>query len=209
MTLQTAILSFAGVAILITIIPGLDTVIVLRSALSRGRGHAYATALGVSSGALAWGVAAAVGASAVLAASELAFTVLKVAGAAYMVWLGVSMIWSSRSAHGLVVAMSEEPRSRWSSWRRGLMTNLLNPKVGVFYLATIPQFMAVGVSHLAMGLILALVHDLIAMVWFTAVIVLAGRARRLFSGAGFTRVVDRITGTVLVGLGIRLATAHR
>jgi threonine/homoserine/homoserine lactone efflux protein len=209
MTLQAAILSFAGVAILITIIPGLDSVIVLRSAISQGRGHAYATALGVCSGALAWGVAAAVGASAVLAASELGFTVLKVAGAAYMVWLGVSMIWRSRSAHGLVVTTSEPPRSRWSSWRRGLLTNLLNPKVGVFYLATIPQFMAAGVSHLAMGVILALVHDVIGLVWFTAIIVLAGRARRLFSGVGFTRVVDRLTGTVLVGLGIRLATAHR
>ena len=209
MTLQAAILSFAAVAALITIIPGLDSAIVLRSALSDGRGHAYATALGVGSGALVWGVAAAVGASAVLAASEMAYTVLKVAGAAYMVWLGISMLWQSRKGRGLVVGESPRRISRWRSWRRGFATNLLNPKVGVFYLAMIPQFMADGVSPLVMGLILAAVHDLLGMLWFSCIIVVAGRARVLFSGPGFTRVVDRVTGTVLVGLGARLATSHR
>lgn len=209
MTLYTAVLSFAAVATLLTIIPGLDTAIVLRAAVSDGRAAAYATALGACSGALAWGIAAAVGASAVLAASETAYTVLKIAGATYMGWLGLLLLWKSRSSHGLVLGRPERPTGTWTAWRRGVASNLLNPKVGVFYLATIPQFMADGVPHLAMGLILAAVHDVIGLVWFTAVIFAAGRAKKLFSGDTFTRVVDRVTGTALVGLGVKLATSQR
>jgi threonine/homoserine/homoserine lactone efflux protein len=207
MTLQAAVLSFAAVAVLLTIVPGLDTAIVLRSAISQGRSHAYATALGVNSGALVWGIAAAVGASAVLAASETAYAALKLAGAAYMVWLGVTLLWNSRSATPLAQQRSGQLRTVRGAWLRGFTTNLLNPKVGVFYLAMIPQFMADGVSHLAMGIILAMVHNLIAFVWFSGVILATEAAGRVVRGASFTRVVDRITGTLLVGLGLRLATS--
>ena len=204
MTLHVAILSFAVVATLLTVIPGMDTAIVLRAAISQGRGHAYATALGVNCGALLWGIAAAVGASAVLAASHTAYTVLKFAGAAYMIWLGVSMLWASRKNAQLA---DVEPGRTWSlraAWLRGFGTNVLNPKVGVFYLAMIPQFMAVGVPPVAMGVLLAMVHNLISLVWFTAMIVAAQAARRAVTGTRFSRIIDRITGTVLITFGVRL-----
>lgn len=209
MTLHTALLSFAVVAALLTVIPGLDTAIVLRSAISQGRGHAYATALGVNCGALLWGIAAAVGASAVLAASHTAYTALKVTGAAYMIWLGVSMLWASRKDPQLALAEPTRARSLRAAWLRGFGTNILNPKVGIFYLAMIPQFMAVGVPPIAMGVLLAMVHNLIAAVWFTAMIVAAQAAKRVVTGARFSRITDRITGTVLVVFGVRLvASSH-
>lgn len=209
MTLHTAILSFAVVAALLTVIPGLDTAIVLRAAISQGRAHAYVTALGVNCGALLWGIAAAVGASAILAASHTAYTVLKVAGAAYMIWLGVSMLWASRKDPQLALAEPTRGRSLHAAWLRGFGTNTLNPKVGVFYLAMIPQFMAVGVPPIAMGVLLAMVHNLIAAVWFTAMIVAAQAAKSVVTGARFSRITDRITGTVLVVFGVRLvASSH-
>lgn len=204
MTLHTALLSFAVVAALLTIIPGLDTAIVLRAALTEGRMHAYVTALGISCGAFIWGIAAAVGASAVLAASETAYTVLKIAGAAYMLWLGISM-WRAGGQDDLAV---DSPRGHTlrAAWLRGFGTNLLNPKVGIFYLAMIPQFMAIGVPHLVMGLALATVHNLMGLIWFTAIIVAADVARGWLGGSKFGKIVDRVTGTVLVGFGIRLVT---
>ena len=136
MTIGSALLSFALLAGLLTILPGLDTALVLRSALTQSRRHAYATALGIMSGTFAWGAAAAVGAAALLAASELAFTVLKLVGAGYLVYLGVSMIIASFRRHP-TVTVDSEPKplgSLWAAYGRGAFTNLLNPKVGVFYI---------------------------------------------------------------------------
>lgn len=204
MSLHVAILSFAAVAALLTIVPGLDTAIVLRSAISEGPAHAVLTALGVCSGAFAWGIAAAVGASAVLAASHTAYLVLKLVGAGYMVWLGVSM-WRAGSHRPTAAAAPRAPSFR-AAWLRGFGTNVLNPKVGIFYLAMIPQFMAAGVPHLLMGVILAAVHNAMALLWFGALIAGADVAKRWLSGPRFARVTDRVTGTVLIGFGIGLVT---
>jgi threonine/homoserine/homoserine lactone efflux protein len=207
MTIGTALAGFAVVAGLLTVVPGLDTALVLRAAIANGRRHAFATAVGVSAGTLVWGVAAAVGVSALLAASSLASTLVRVAGAAYMVWIGVRLLWAARSAP------VEEPdaassgpggASAWSGWRRGLLTNLLNPKVGAFYVAVIPQFLPVGVSPLVMGILLALVHDALALVWFGALIAAASTMRRLLQRRAARRAVDGVTGAVLVGFGVRL-----
>lgn len=210
MTLAQALLGFAVVAGIITIIPGLDTALVLRAALTQSRRHAWASALGIGTGALAWGVAAAVGASALLAASELAFTILKLAGAAYMVFLGVRLIVLSFRKHEQEVPAIERPGgSIRAAFARGALNNLLNPKVGVFYVATIPQFLAVGVAPLWMGLLLALVHDAESMIWFAALIHGAHTLRRVLNSPRFERIVDRITGSVLVTFGVVVASESR
>ncbi|MGX1599062.1 LysE family translocator [Dietzia maris] len=150
MTAFEAVLAFAAVAGLLTLVPGLDTALVLRSSLTHSRRYAWATAVGIASGAMAWGVAAAIGVSALLTASELAYRLLTTIGAAYMCYLGVSMIW--RSARGSTKrppaeAAAEVPdASPWRGWMIGAATNLLNPKVGIFYIATIPQFLPPGTS---------------------------------------------------------------
>lgn len=208
MTIATALLSFAVVAGLLTIIPGLDTALVLRAAISKGRGYAFATAVGINTGALIWGIAAAIGASALLAASEVGYRVLTLAGAAYMVWLGASMIWKSfrrQESRDLPAAVRNGAATWLHGWLIGVGTNLLNPKVGVFYLATIPLFIPAGTPPLLMGVLLALVHTTLGFVWFTAIIVGTGFASRWLSGARSTRIVDRTTGGVLIGFGVTLA----
>jgi len=205
----SAVVSFAVVAGLLTIIPGVDTALVLRTAVVQGRRHAFATALGICTGALVWGAAAAAGISVLLTASHTAYTVMRVAGAIYLVYLGVMMLRDARrpkaAAEVEVVVVSA-----WRAFARGMTTNLLNPKVGVFYVAMLPQFLPADVPALPMGVLLALVHDAEAMVWFTLIIGGVGLARRWLSGGAAAavrvrRVTDAIAGTALVALGIRLA----
>jgi threonine/homoserine/homoserine lactone efflux protein len=219
-TVLEAMLLFALVAIPLTIMPGLDSALVLRTAVVSGRRHAYATALGINAGTLVWGVAAAVGATAVLAASATAYRALTLAGAAYLLWLGGQMLWSSfrpgRYDALPAVALGGEarsgadtlgegaPRSAWRSFAVGATTNLLNPKVGVFYLATIPQFLPDDVPHLLMGLLLAVEHDVLGFVWLALLINAAALARRWLSGRAIARVTDRVTGAVLLAFGGRL-----
>lgn len=216
MTVAQALLSFALVAGLLTIVPGLDTALVLRSAISRNRGYAFATALGINAGAMVWGIAAAVGVSALLAASDLAYRVLVFAGAAYMVWLGASMLWRSFSRRPAGPspdlpdgALRPAGRELAKGWMLGAGTNLLNPKVGVFYIATIPQFIPHAASPLLMGALLAGVHCLLSLAWFALLIFGTSLAGKWLSSLKTVRIVDRITGTVLVGFGVKLALHPR
>jgi len=208
-TVPSAIASFAVVAGVLTIIPGLDTALVLRAAVTKGRRHAFATAVGISSGALLWGALAALGATAVLTASHVAYTALRIAGALYLTWMGASML---RHSFRRLSAEPDLPQGTASdgtllrSWTRGLTTNLLNPKIGVFYMAMLPQFIPQNSPHLLMGLALAGVHDVEGIVWFTGLIFSAHLAGRWLRGGAAHRVLDRITGCVLIGFGIKLAS---
>lgn len=228
MTITHAFLSFAVIAGLLTIIPGLDTAFVLRTAVTHGRRPAFAAAAGIGTGSLVWGMAAATGVSALLTASQTAYLVLRIVGAAYLVWFGATMLLEAlrRRGHTHTTAPDETPavspeasadpqtsgpgsRVVLRSWARGVSTNLLNPKVGVFYVAMLPQFIPAGAPHLAMGAGLALLHDAEGMCWFTVLILATHSARRLFAGGRVKRVMDAVTGTVLVGFGLRLATSPR
>jgi threonine/homoserine/homoserine lactone efflux protein len=210
-TIGDAVLGFAIVAALLTVIPGLDTALVLRSSLTRSRGYAWATALGIQFGVMVWGIAAAVGATALLAASELAYDVVTIAGAIYLLGLGVSLVVKSFRHRG-VEATAELPPARggwWGGFAMGALTNLLNPKVGVFYIATIPQFVPPGVSPLAMGALLAAVHCVLGMFWFTAIFLGGSALGARLRSARFMRWIDRVTGVVLVGFGVKLLVDAR
>lgn len=204
MTTMSALLGFAVVAGLLTITPGLDTALVLRSALAQGRSHAYATAAGICGGLLVWGVAAAVGVSALLTASTMAYDCLRVVGAAYMVWLGVGLLRSARRGHARDGDAPPPVNTKRQGFQRGLLTNTLNPKIGAFYIAVLPQFLPDTVSPAAMGALLAAAHVLISLVWFTALILAAGRMRRFLTRPKAQRALDTGTGAVLVGFGLRL-----
>ncbi|MFI7300415.1 LysE family translocator [Streptomyces sp. NPDC050121] len=215
MTVSSAVASFAIVAGMLTIMPGLDTALVLRSAITLGRRRAFATALGILCGVLVWGVAAAVGATAVLTASHLLYDALRVAGAGYLAWLGIGMLRRTLKERGRPVsedaaggARATTAEATWArAWARGLGTSLLNPKNGVFYMAMLPQFIPSGAPHLLMGVVLATVHDLEGLVWFSALIFGTQLVRRWLNRGSVQRVIDAITGSVLVGFGIKLALA--
>ena len=211
MTIWQAVLGFAAVAAILTIIPGLDTTLVLRSALVRGRRQAVATAFGIATGALIWGAAAALGAAALLAASHLAYQLVTIGGALYMAYLGVSMIVKSfrPTSNGHAGPATFESISMRRSFLTGTWTNLLNPKIGVFYIATIPQFIPAGASPLGMGLLLAAIHALMSLAWFAVIIFGASYARRWLAHARALRIIDRIAGAVLIGFGAKLALEHR
>jgi threonine/homoserine/homoserine lactone efflux protein len=213
MSVLTAVLGFAVVAGLLTIIPGLDTALVLRAAITQGRRPAFATALGINTGALAWGAGAAVGVSALLTASAVAYTCVRIAGAGYMMWLGGKMLRSAlrkdTKSDDAVAPAEREPASAWRSWQRGLLTNLLNPKIGAFYIAVLPQFIPAHSPHLAMGLLLAAVHDIEGMVWFAALILGAQSIRRWLGRRPARRTIDATTGVVLVGFGVKLSLGAR
>lgn len=206
MTLTAALLSFAVVAGLMTLVPGIDTALVLRTSITQGRGKAFATAFGISTGVLVWGVAAALGVSALLQASQIAFDVLRWVGAAYVVWLGVTLLIRARRGQHLDLASgSAPPESTSMSFSRGLLTNLLNPKIGVFYVAMLPQFLPEGVPAVWGGALLALVHVLEGMLWFTVLILATHALRSWLSRSAVQMWIDRITGVVLIGFGVRLA----
>jgi threonine/homoserine/homoserine lactone efflux protein len=207
-SLGTAIATFVLLAAALTLTPGLDTALVLRAALTRSRAEATGTAAGIVAGLLVWGAAAAVGVSALLAASRVGYDVLRFAGAAYLCWFGARLLRRAvRPGAGHASPDGTAARSVWRAARQGLLTNLLNPKVGVFYLALLPQFVPAGSDPLAVGLLLAAVHGVMSLLWFGLLIVLAGALGRWLRRPRTTRVIDGVTGAALVGFGIKLAVS--
>jgi threonine/homoserine/homoserine lactone efflux protein len=210
--------SFAVVAGLLTIIPGLDTALVVRTTAAQGRRQGFAVAFGITTGCLIWGAAAAVGISALLVASRLAYDAVRAAGAIYLMWLGATMLWRTRGQRD--TARHDPPRygaassrpaspspaeSAFRSWFRGTTTNLLNPKIGAFYVAMLPQFIPAHASHLLAGLVLAGIHDAEGIIWFTLLISAVHFARQFLDSDRARKIMDRITGTVLIGFGVKLA----
>jgi threonine/homoserine/homoserine lactone efflux protein len=216
-TVLAAVGSFAVVAGLMTIVPGLDTALVVRTAIAQGRRRGLAAALGINTGILIWGIAAAAGVSALLVASRLAYDAVRLLGAGYLTWLGATMLWRTWRGRGngrVNAAAARRSASGpqggpWWTWYRGAATNLLNPKIGVFYLAMLPQFIPARSPHLLIGLVLAGVHDMEGMAWFTVLISAAHRTRRYLDSDRVHKVVDLVTGTVLLGFGLKLALSKR
>jgi len=205
MTLQTALLAYVAAAALLTITPGLETAMVLRTAAVEGPRRAALAGLGIASGCLAWGLAAALGLGVLLAASQSAYTALKWAGAAYLFWLGANLLARPRSRFDLGA-----PAARGGNWWvRGLLTNLMNPKVGVFYVSFLPQFVPIGVPAAPFIVLLAVIHVALGLVWCAGLILATSPLKRWLQRAQVVRWLDRATGAVFIGFGVRLALDRR
>jgi threonine/homoserine/homoserine lactone efflux protein len=203
----TALLTWTLVAALGVMTPGIDTMLVLRHTMLGGRRTGFATVVGIATGCLVWATASLAGLTALLAASTVAYDVVRIAGAAYLVWLGVTAIWKSRKPASGGVEVPAAPG--WlSAFRAGMVTNLLNPKVGVFYMSLLPQFLPKS-SSVTWGVLLVAIHLAVTFVWFPLVIGLAARARKFLLRDKVRRWLDRVTATVLIGLGIKLVTDSR
>lgn len=196
-------LAFAVVALLGVMTPGLDTMVTLRHTLLGGRASGLAVVLGISAGCVAWGAASTLGLAALLSASELAYRVLQLLGAGYLVWLGGSALWrTSRRGRSTTAAAVPAVGGPRAAFRAGLVTNLLNPKVGAFYLSLLPQFIPVGAP--AWGALLVAVHVTIGVLWLGTVVLLASTARRLLLRERVRVWLDRTTAGVLLGLGVAI-----
>jgi RhtB (resistance to homoserine/threonine) family protein len=210
--LDPQVLAFALVAALMTVSPGADTFLVVRNTLRGGRGDGWATVAGICSGLFVHALLSALGVSAILAHSATAFLALKIAGACYLAWLGIESLRSAaRGAREAETAGSLAPARvpAARSFREGFLTNLLNPKVIVFYLALLPQFLSPGDMVLAKSLLLTAIHFAEGILWLGFVAWGVDRSRRYFLRPALRRGMDALCGTVLVALGLRLALAQR
>lgn len=205
---------FIATAILLIITPGQDTFFILGRSLSGGRPAGIAAALGVSAGTLVHTILAALGLSALLATSPSAFMAVKFAGAAYLIYIGVRALFSKGGA--LPVEESARgskttARVHWPAFRQGVLTNLLNPKVALFFLALLPQFIEsrspdkVG-AFLALGLSFAM----LGVAWCVMLAIAAARLRGVFlRRPSIATRLNRFAGAVFIGLGIKLATSRQ
>jgi threonine/homoserine/homoserine lactone efflux protein len=198
-------LVFLGVITLLTITPGADMAMVARSVFIGGRRAALATTLGISAGCVIWALASAAGIAAVLAASETAYDTLRLIGAAYLVWLGVQSLLAARRGYYASEPLGAAGRSGPSPFRQGLLTNLFNPKIALFYTTFLPQFIGPGDPVLLLSLAMASLHILLGLAWLSAYAWLLDRAVEGFRGSRVRRALDALTGAVLVALGIRVA----
>jgi threonine/homoserine/homoserine lactone efflux protein len=198
-----ALLPFLAVAALVIVTPGPDTALTLRNALGGAARRGVSTAAGVASGQAVWTLAASAGIAALLEASRPAFLALRIAGAAYLVWLGLSSLRSAlRGCQPQSHARGSAPRR---AFRQGLLSNLSNPKMAVFFTSLLPQF---GASLLAL-LVHALVFACMTLVWLAAYGVVVAKIGDVLLRPHVRRALDALTGAVVVALGVRLATERR
>jgi threonine/homoserine/homoserine lactone efflux protein len=210
MSAEQALLSFTLAAGLLTITPGLDTALVLRTAAVEGGKQAMLAGIGICSGCLLWGAAASFGLSALLAVSGFAYSVLRIVGAIYLGYLGIKLViraFCSTSANGTTDPVWKKEKAQDDSlWlKRGLLTNLLNPKVGVFYLSFLPQFIPAGVQVWSFSILLALIHATEGILWF---LLLTNATESLSGWVRRRRVVmalDSAMGTIFIAFGLKLA----
>lgn len=201
-----SLISFTILAGLLTMLPGLDTAQVLRSVTIGGVKNAYATVAGILTGVWIWGAAAALGISALLIASHVAYTFVKWAGAVYLVYLGLKMLWDSRNiSHETIKANTDTIKSVRKTFARALIINLTNPKTGVFYIAVLPQFLPEEFPALVGGLLLATIHNLLTFIWFTLLIYGASFAKETLKNPRVQKIIERASGIALIGFGIRVA----
>jgi len=195
------VLPFLVVSVVVVITPGVDMALVTKNALLHGRRAARATALGVNLGIFLWTLAAALGLAAVIAAYAVAFAAIKLLGAAYLVYLGLRTLL--RSHERVAVAPGG------NAFRQGLASNLLNPKIAVFFTSLLPQFVDADQARPVDLLLLGLLFNAIGVVWLLAYAELASRGRDILRRPRVRRALDRISGVALVGLGVRLAFERR
>ncbi len=211
-----SIWAFVGIAALLTIIPGADMALITKTTLADGRRAAFFTTLGICAGLCVHAVASALGLSAILRFSAVAYSVVKAIGAGYLIFLGVQTIREAgrRRAtnldgeHGVTVRTAERSL-RARSFRQGVFTNVLNPKVAVFYLTFLPQFIARGDAVLPRSLALASIHIGMGLVWLTAFAHFLSGFSALMNRPAVKQTLERITGALLIGLGVRLAWERR
>jgi threonine/homoserine/homoserine lactone efflux protein len=201
---------FIATAIILILTPGQDTFFILGRSISSGRPAGIAAALGISSGSVIHTIAAALGLSALLATSPYAFTVVKFAGAAYLLYIGVRALLSR--SNGLPAAEARGTSDgRWPAFRQGIITNLLNPKVGLFFLALMPQFISASSTHkVGAFLVLGLTFVTLGSIWCTALAVGAATLRSaILQRPSLAGVLNKVAGAMFIGLGLRLATVRQ
>ena len=204
-------LPFLAAITVLTMSPGVDTILVMRNAASGGWRLGFLTSLGICMGLFAHATVSALGLSVILLGSAGLFTAFKLVGAAYLVYLGVQAIRSAMNPVGMTFKDAKSPKTltAWGSFRQGILSNVLNPKPIIFYMAFLPQFIDPSHSALAQSLFMASLHFIIAMVWQTFLALMVHKARVWLARPKVALVLDGLTGVLLLGFGVKLALSQR
>lgn len=205
MTIFDTLLAYSLAATLLTLTPGLDTALILRTASVEGKKAAFNAAMGINAGCFIWGAMVAFGLGALIAVSELAYNILKFCGAAYLCWLGIAMLL--RPGSGLPVSESGKTTQNW--FVKGMLGNVLNPKMGVFYVSFLPQFIPHGQPPIAWTFGLVAIHVVIGMSWSTTLILATRPLASLLKREKVSRWMDRCTGALFILFATRLALSKR
>jgi len=205
-----SILTFFIAITLLTMTPGVDTMIVLRNTLRGGVKDGLVSSFGICSGLFVHAFLSAVGISAILLYSTTAFTILKVIGATYLIWLGfVNIQEFIKNKKQKELVTTKQQFSFWKSLREGFMSNVLNPKTIIFYMAFLPQFISPEHSALMQSMILASFHFIIATIWQGIIIYTIYSANVFITKPSVKKTMDFISGTIMITLGIKLLMAHK
>jgi len=207
--MDSQIVAFTFAAAVLTVTPGQDTMLVVRNVLRGGRSDGVVTTLGICAGLFMHATLSALGVSVILMHSATAFQLLKLAGACYLVWLGIrslaSAVRGAYHAAGSERRLATDAVSPHRCFLEGLFSNVLNPKTALFYLAFLPQFIGPTDPVLQKSLLLASIHYAEGILWLVVVAMAVDQTRRLFLKSMVWRWLDGICGTLLVGFGVRLA----
>ncbi len=199
--------AFVAVSLVVICTPGPDTALIIRNTLAGGRRGGIATAIGITAGIAVWTLAASVGVAALLSASEPVFRALQLAGAAYLVYLGAQSLVAAVSGrrHETTGEGGGQTLAPKRAFRQGLLSNLGNPKIAVFFVSLLPQFVSDGSESFLALAVLGVAFSLLGLAWLTLYAVVVAKAGQFLRGR-VRRALDAATGTVLVAFGIRLAT---
>lgn len=202
------LITFTIAAAFLTIVPGLDSALVMRTATVESARRALFAGLGIAAGCIGWAAIVGAGLGALLAASEIAYTALKWCGALYLFYLGVKLIRSPRKS--LDEAPESNDKGAGSGWfLRGFLTNMLNPKVGVFYVSFLPQFIPAGAHAFLSSLLLGSIHGALGVIWFTILIAATQPVARVLRKPAVLQWLDRLTGGVFIAFGVRLLVSEQ
>ena len=208
MIVDPRLVAFVGLAALLTILPGADMALVTKNVLTIGRRGTMATIAGISGGCVLHATASALGLSAILATSATAYYVLKTIGAGYLVWIGIQSIHDAGKP--AAPPMTEGSRHKaLGPFLQGFLTDVLNPKVAVFYLTFLPQFISPGEPVLRRSMLLAGIHIAMGFVWLTAYAWFVDRIGEVLTRPAVKAWLERVTGGLLIALGTRLAWERR
>jgi threonine/homoserine/homoserine lactone efflux protein len=202
------ILTFVLVASLLVMSPGPNSVLIAKTVPTSGRSGGLANIAGFVTAFYLHGALSVLGVSLILVQSATAFAIVKYLGAAYLCWIGLKALYAAFKGieTTVKVAPTKQKRTLINAYLEGLLTNALNPKVSMFYLAAFPQFITVGETTATASFVLVFIHSMINAVWFGAMVVLLSRLTKMAHSGRFQRLLKSVTGVVFVGFGLKLAT---
>jgi threonine/homoserine/homoserine lactone efflux protein len=209
MVIDTYILAWTALATAVALSPGPDTLLVAGNAARRGRAAGLSTVAGVMCGGVFYALLCGFGFMSVLAASQTLYTVVKIAGALYLALIGAQMLWGALRRRPGAEAPLAKPGPSGAPFRQGLLTNALNPKVAVFYLAALPQFVGHGPEAPLKGVLLIAIHYAIGGAWLSVIAIGAGRAGKAFRASAAFRWLEGAAGLFLLGVAGRLVVERR